>query len=299
MLIVCKARGLLFRTATALAVATFLSVPLAAQSGAASVLSSPTYTLSPASISEGTGVPHSTTYSAVVSVGQPFPAGTLSSLNLEFDSGPFALDDAGSGTTPVLLGVADGVGSKDGGDRVIVLGVNLFRKGATIPVVHFGNLLATDVRVLSENALEVTTPPGTNAYGNPLGATPVTVETELGTTSLDDAFVYLPALLQNRRAHPGGMVELHYLGQPASSVQVARGMSGPGRQFGSVSGALELQPGLQILGPAAFAADGEARFLIPVAAANAGSVIEFQAISFSPTARAASFTNTLAVTIEP
>ena len=251
---------------------------VAAQSGAG-MSASESYVLAVSSIAEGGGWSDGFDYSVIASVGQPFTVTQMSSSQYSFEYGPFATPDLlDFGTGPVVLGVGQAFGDKLGGNTVTVFGLN-FGPPATFPSVRVGDKTALATQLRSNTAIVVDTPPGQNAYGNPLGAVAVTVTNDQGSHTRSDAFAYLPALLLNQPAHVGGHVDLRFVGPEHSSVSLATGVGGTAEPWANFDGMWELRPGWYWLRRDLYTAHGDTRIRveIPDRAKYVGAILDFQA----------------------
>ena len=207
-----------------------------------------------------------------------------------------------SPSSPLVFGTSPDAGGKHGGEPVAVLGFDLDDTTGAVNVL-FGSSPAT-VGSLSNTAVQVTTPPGANAFGNPLGSVDVAVTNGLGTGTGVGVFAYTPALLQASPARVGQDLVLH-LRIPAGSVhQVVFGQSAPGIAvpIPPLGGALELIQDLVTLVPLQLSATGDESYPLPIPAnpALVGVQAEFQAVAIANLLTVeGSFTNRLVVPIEP
>lgn len=291
----------LLRLACAAGLAAALAARLPAQSGGG-MAASESYMLLFSSVSEAGGTPASSSWTSIALVGQTFATGVVSSsANFSFESSALAeADPAGFAGAPILFGVSPDLGGAAGGERARVFGLNL-AAGALPTEVWFGDRPASAVIPLSATALELRTPAGASAFGNPLGSLAVRVRTGRGTAERADAYVYGPALLLEAPARVGAPLFLRYRG-PEGAVRVLAGAAaGNAQRWAGAAGSLELF-GARWVSPWLAAPDGEARIsgALPARVQFPGALLQLQALALTPGAdSSAAFTNPLLVTVQP
>jgi hypothetical protein len=173
-----------------------------------------------------------------------------------------------------------------------------------VPLVEFGGSAAAYGGAISAACVEVTTPPGYGAAGNPKGPVDVRVTTALGSSARAGAFAFGPALTLDAPALVGGALDLRLRCEPGSFALLAVGQAVPGISvaIAPFTGALELVVATQALTGLKPAPQGELAYAlqVPEDPAIAGIAIDFQALALSSLATpAGSFTNTLEVTLLP
>lgn len=272
------------------------------------------YLLSVSSLTEAGGGCKTPSMELMASLGQPFTMSYSTSQDYSFEYGPFVAPEAIElGPGPVVFGVGNPFGQKLGGDAAVVYGFNLGLPGS-FTEVRLGDKNAIGPQVRTNTSIALTTPPGQNSYGNPLGVVPVSVSNDVGAFSLPDAYVYFPALMLEHPAHMDGPVQLRYVGRPNTSVKLACGVRGPGAPWGLFDGMWELLPGWNWVGRELYAPNGDAllQIQIPESARYIGATIDFQALALNPTPKsdstsgnvnlsvpAGAFTNRLTVKVLP
>lgn len=283
------------RAAAALAL---LLAPAAAQFP---LSGSESYVLAARAASVAGGELQSASYRGFLAVRPGAPAEAASSAGYELVAGVQAGGGALASGPPVLFGSAPSSGGVDGGESLTVFGFNL-DDGTGAAALDVGGVPAGSVAVLSGAALQAVAPPGANAFGNPKGAVPLSVQNAGGTALLEGGWVYTPALLQAGPARVGQVLELRYQGPPGCYHQLSIGPGlGTGVPIPPLAGALELNPILQLT-PFEPVETGTLSVLVPIAGdpALVGVVAEFQDVAVTSLAPlAGTFTNLLAVPIEP
>ena len=240
------------------------------------------------------------------------------------------------GAPPIVFGFKDGVntGSKDGGDRRTIIGLNFLGglgggagaadDGATTTVTMGTTTLPPeDVTVTSDNEIDVTTPEGVDAStANPLGRTDVRVTTTDGTGELCGAYVYQPALVDDHTTDdtPLGAdlvvtLSTSLTGDGASDTEFSGGGAGGATYFVGLSvgvvqgqitlipkfeGSLELDAATQIPVLLALAGPGDTTLIAKLSVNDpslVGIPFQLQAALFTlDGGLAGEFTNTLPIT---
>lgn len=237
------------------------------------------------------------------SLGQAVSGPSASSESFELQTGVAWLEPAAGTDRPMVFGTRRGLGAKEGGEIVQVFGFNFTAPGAGAAELLFDGSSASGTLVASNTTITATTPGGTNASGNPLGAVAVEVKNGLGSYSMPAAHVYGPALLRASHAQEAQALALRLLSAPGSSSLLLLGAGqGPALPFPPFDGALELAlPVVVLLGPASTDAGQELFvFELPAEPGLAGAVLPLQALSITDLlSPQGSFTNRLAVTVLP
>ena len=290
-----------FRTGASLAAAAgFLiavSPSAAAQSGSESTLSTASNALS------GGGTASSASYVADVGLAHVTAGPTNASTNYLFSGGAVWTTAELGTAAPVVFGVSDPAGSKDGGDARTLFGANLLEPGAGVTTVSIGGAAASAVIVQTDTTLTLTTPAGVNVHGNPLGLSDVLLANSLGASQADDAYRFDPSLTLATPAQLGTPTYgIRLQAQPGSFSILALGLEIPGLTipFAGLDGALEL-PLILLDFPLAVVPTGTHTYSFPLPndPALSGAVFPFQAASIESIAPfAGSFTNILHVAIQ-
>lgn len=207
-------------------------------------------------------------------------------------------------TGPIITGVREGSGDKDGGETVTVFGFNFDAVGAGIHDVQFDGNPGTNASVLSNTMISVQTPASLNSLGNTIGASSVTVTNSLGSDDTSDAFYFEPALVQATHAQLGRTLQLRLQTSEDAIPFYLFGLSIP--DFGIATppfdGQLECILQLLFVSTAIVPATaGVSVQKIPVPKTlPTGVVLEFQALSIDDfTLTSGSWSNRVEVTILP
>ncbi len=186
-----------------------------------------------------------------------------------------------SGVGPVPFGIADGRGTKDGGEPETLFGVGFAAPFSGATSVSLGGEPATGVNVTSDLTLDLLTAAGVSPSGNPLGVVPVTVANALGTNTTASGYAYTPALVAEEPLRVGRPFRLRTLGEPGQLQEVYYGFSIPG--FGipipGIDGAFELLAFFKKAQPTVFSApsaDTVWQLAIPNSPGLIGLTLEFQ-----------------------
>jgi len=217
-----------------------------------------------------------------------------------------ALDDGTlTGGRPMVAGVSAGLGTKDGGTLVDVFGFGFTDPGAGLTTVEFDGIPAPVVFVVGNTRIGARTPVGVNQHGNPLGSVDVDVTNDLGSSSADDGFLFLPALTAGDPARVGGFADVYVHSDPGSFVLVVYGVTSPGTALPveGLDGALEFVTGYWPLSTFMFSATGTVGISIPVPddASLIGFAAQMQGVVVDAVVPAVTgaFTNVLPVVLQP
>jgi len=248
------------------------------------------------------GLASSESFGLRLAVGDEGSSQRAQADGLSFIGGVAWLDGALGAGPPVLFQVVAASGEAQGGESVRALGFNFDAPGSGATAVTLAGELASDLFVSSNTSIELTTPPGTNVHGNPLGPVQVEVLNQLGAIAVPDAYDYLPSLTQRSEAQVGEALELLLHLSPPELAVLAIGIPVPGLAISNdlvAQGALEIPIGLQLLAGPAPVATSEHVYVLPVPAnpGLAGKTVSFQAAALG--AFDGSFTNRLDVLITP
>jgi len=218
------------------------------------------------------------------------------------DCGPLASGAALEPAAPILFSVQPALGARAGGEEVLVLGFGFLAPPPEQLELRFAGALASALAPLGNTQLEAVTPPGSNAFGNPLGAVPVELASGLGQAQLANGFAYGPALLLDLPAALGSSCVLRFEGPPGGFGMLAIGYALPnfGLPLPPLQGAIEIIDFLNVLTSLLAAPSGTLRFEFPVPPDPLllGQHYEFQMASitgFAPLA--GGFTNRLRVEV--
>lgn len=214
--------------------------------------------------------------------------------------GPLASGAAFEPAAPILFSVQPALGARTGGDDVLVLGFG-FLAPAELEL-RFGAALASELELQGNTRLAAATPPGSNAFGNPLGAVPVELSSALGAATLANGFAYGPALLLDLPAALGASCVLRFEGPPGGFGMLAIGYALPSfaLPLPPLQGAIEIIDHLSVLTSVLAAPSGTLRFefAVPQNPLLLGQHYEFQMASltgFAPLT--GGFTNRLRVDV--
>lgn len=232
-------------------------------------------------------------------------ANLLGSESYSLVVGAIHADGALAAGPPVVAGVTELAGTKDGGQTAHVVGFGFADVLAGTTTVDFGSSMTPSVSVLSNTQLQVSTPPGVDLLGNPLGLVDVSVTNQLGAGTAADAYAYLPALIESGEASiAGGALSLSLHSIPGALAVLSYGLSlpGVGVPVAPFDGSLTILVGQVIVPGLEPAPDGIVawEFPLPDDPALTGATIEFQAAALENLAPlGGSFTNTLPITLLP
>ena len=233
-------------------------------------------------------------------------ASRMSSSSYELELGALPqVEVLSSPGAVVVFGVADGEGTQDGGGsgRLVAFSQGLFLSLAQ--GLDVGGAPATGVTQVGPLELAFDAPPGVSGLGNSIAQADVELHYVDRSYAAADAYVYLPALLEDGPTSlAGGTMQLSYHGTPGDFVVLMYGFTfaGLGVPIGGFTGSLEILTELTILPGLTLAPDGTAvfPFALPDKPQLAGVTLEFQAAginNLSPLA--GSFTNVAPITFQP
>lgn len=230
-----------------------------------------------------------------------FNADASTSESFALTGGAIFDDGTLAGGSPMVFGVSEQVGAPAGGESVTVFGFGFAEPGAGMTDVTVGALPAANVQVQGNTSLTLDTPPGVNAFSNPLGLGPVSATNALGTGRAAEGYAYLPALIeQGPTSFSVGEVRMWVVAEPGSICLLAYGKTVPGVAvpIAPYEGTLELTMGLKLLGGFSVAGDGIGRFVrpLPPTPSLAGLTIKFQALTVGAPG---SFSNVTPVLLQP
>lgn len=294
----CPGRALL----AALAVPLLLGSTARAQSAAAGSASH--LALLPGA-SAGAGSAASESFGAELILSYAPAGDPLSSESFELEPGPVFFDGVLESGPPLVLGIAEGAGTKDGGLVAHVIGFGFADPSAGVTGVSFAGAAAGAPTVISNTQVQVTTPPGTGPLENPLAGVEVALANDLGSDSAAEGYTYLPALLDGGPASlSGGELRLAFADAPGSLAVLSYGLTipGVGLPVPPLDGSLEILAAQQLVPGITAALDGTTSwsFPLPDAPQLIGKSLAFQAASLSSLAPlAGSFTNVHTVTFLP
>ena len=287
-------------TLTAPLAACLVALPAAAQNGAAG---SETSFSSARNAPTAGGAAASASFDVESEVAHATAGPVADSESYSFVGGAAWSDASFSASGPVVFGVADGRGDKDGGEPETVFGFGFQDPGAGATTVAIGGASASGVNVVSNTELSVTSGAGVNLYGNPLGRSEVTVANALGANTAADAYTYTPALAIDGEVRIGKNYRLDLYGEPGEFRASYYGLSIPGiaLPIGGLDGAFDLLGLFLEAGPLAPAATDMTGWTLPVpfAPVLVGQSLDYQGYVLSSLAPlGGSFTNRLVVTFK-
>ncbi len=242
-------------------------------------------------------------HDAYATLGQTLAGVESTSTNYALQSGVAWIKPQITSNEPIVFAAAT-PGDKDGNENVNIFGYNFLAPGAGNLTVDFGSTMSPATLVTTNTVATTVTPPGLGPLGNPIGDTPVTVTNLHGSHTAEKAFTYLPAMLVDTIATPGGRLEMRLQTHPGDVYFLVMGKSSPGigATLNPWDGKIEILFNVQLLqalvpvphGPSLFQLD------IPNDPVLGGGVLQFQALSVTSFAtNTGSFTNLLKVTIVP
>ena len=284
-----------------------LGSALAAQSGIAGA----SVTVSPArNLPAVGGISSSTSFAVESEIGFATGGPVASSTNFVFEGGAVWTGNGLAPVAPVVFGIASdfngpgAVGTAAGGQVEHVLGLGFQLPGAGATSVSLGGAPAPSVLVQSDNRIEITTPPGVDSpLGNPLAAVELSLTNNLGTSSVQDAYTFTPALAVGEQPRVGQTFRLHLLGEPGDFQDLYFGVPLPGFALpvAGIAGAFDLVALSQSPVSATFAISNDTSFLLPVpnSPSLVGQSIDWQGFSLNSLAPlGGSFTNRLTTTFQ-
>ena len=230
-------------------------------------------------LGSGGGVRSSTLYSLTASLGRTDLA-TASSSSYAMEGGMLASPSSIASWPPILFGTRSELGDKDGGEPVRVYGYGL----SNLLDLQIGGVSVPAFGAVKPNYVDVTTPVGTNAYGNPFGRVDVAAFTTTGKPRRQDGFGYLPLIQEESVPTVGAPYRVRYLGEPGSFGWLFYGASVPGVAIpiAPFEGAVEALLGVRLFG-LRFAPEGVADWTvnIPADPSLVGFLLEFQCLSIT------------------
>ncbi|MEM7310830.1 MAG: hypothetical protein AAF682_29435 [Planctomycetota bacterium] len=234
--------------------------------------------------------------------GQGVAGPVATSVNYELRSGVSWVIPEITTNEPIIAGVREANGDKDGGETRTVFGFNFLAPGSGPLNVTFDGTPATGVAINSNVRATVTTPVGTNEFGNPLAGVEVGVDNLLGSHAVQRGFLYEPALTEVDLANLDEFHRLRFFTKPGESWLLVLGqlISGFAVPVPPFDGAAEVLLNVQVVQPFAVTATGQALFNVPVPnepVLIGGSVV-FQGFSLA-VPPVGSFSNSLTVVIHP
>lgn len=215
-----------------------LSAPTFAQDLA--FAGSESYQLEAPQIVGAGGLATSASFSAWIEIDAPGVGGTASSASYALD--PTAtLVGAAPTTTPLVFGVAEGSGTKNGGQPVTVFGRHLDALGAGA-TASLGGVALSGVSVTSPTTLTGTTNLAVNQYGNSLGRVGLEVGGPGGTSARGAAYVFTPAVVADTVARIGEDFVMSFHSGPGDLISASYGVAfdGVAVPLWALDGATEL-----------------------------------------------------------
>ena len=283
------------------AVLALTALPVTAQDVAMG--GSESYVLDAPAIVGGGGVASSSSYTASVVIEAPTVPSHLASETNRMLAGP-ALFGAEPTGAPILFGVREGTGTKDGGQAVTLFGRNLDARGAGTSSAALGGKQLSGFTVTSGLTASGFTSQGVNVYGNPLGAVGASLTNQLGSTSRSSAFAYTPAVVLDSLPVVGHGYGLSLHAPPGATVSMSYGLTIPGLALPlfNLDGAIEILLQITIVVPfTPTPASGHFQLAaaIPPAPGLAGLKLPLQALAFTDLATlSGSFTNLFLLPIQ-
>ena len=205
---------------------------------------------------------------------------------------------------PAVFGISPDRGAAAGGDIVEIVGFHLAELGAGTPTVSMDGVSGGSVSVLSNTRVQVVTPAGIGAFGNPKGPVDVALTNGLGSASAQDAFTYTPAMRLGDEAEVGGQYRLQIVAEPFQVHLVYLGFSQPGvaLPIAGFTGQLELITNVTFFRSGTTDANGDKSYtvFVPDKPSLGGVTFDFQTIAVELVpALAFAFTNRLPLTVHP
>ena len=273
------------------------ATPLAAQHG---LSGSESYTMTARATASAAGSAQGTNLQGTFGLGLTPSSQPTSSANYELRVGVLGFDGDLAKGPPLLFAIDPPQGAAAGGTPLSLVGANLVDGQLQSSVDVGGTTLAP--LTASPTQLTLATPPGVNAWGNPLAQVDVGVSHGLGSTLAAEAFLYTPALLQNGAAQIGQTLSFDWRGEAGEFYLVYFGVgAGFGVPLPPLAGSLELLTDLVQFVPLAPSATGVEThsFPVPDNGALAGVTLEFQGVALSSLVPlVGGFTNKLGITLQ-
>ena len=251
----------------------------------------------------GGGVASSAGYSAAVVIEAPTVPHSAQSETLRLLAGP-ALFGAEPTGAPILFGVREGTGTKDGGQAVTLFGRDLTGPGAGTTTASLGPAAIQGLTPVSPLSATGTTGPAVNVHGNPLGLVQADVTHTLGTSSRPGAWAYTPAIVLDGLPKVGSSYGLSLHAGAGDWLSMSWGVPIPGVAVPlfNLDGAIELLTQITPVMPFTPApASGHHQLTLPVpdAPSLAGIQVPLQALAFDDLATlTGSFTNLFLLPIQ-
>ncbi len=253
------------------------------------------------SLMSGAGVSTSPSNTLQAGIAQPGSGGLAVSPSFKLFNGVVPVLPSLGTNRPIVFGVREGYGDKNGGQTVTLAGMNFTAPGAGAAVVRFDGDIAFPATVTSNTTISANVPAGTNGLANPKGAVDVEVSNSLGSSTAGDGWRYTPALAQYTAAQTGKPFQFHVVSEPGSLYVVAFGGALPGFTIPlpPFTGMLNLPTNPVLFTTVLFSPNGHSavKAFVPDIPAIVGKSIFFQAISITDTVPplGGSFTNVLPV----
>lgn len=205
---------------------------------------------------------------------------------------------------PILYAIEPATGAATGAQVRTLRGLNFTAPGAGATDVTFGSLPATDVQIVGPTEIQVTTPAGIDAVGNPLAGVPVQVQNALGSGAAADEFRYLPAVYLYSPAQLGDPLALRMSTEPNALAFLWFGLAidgFPPLPIPGFAGAYALLNSQTFLANGTFLPSGELTLPIPIPGNPnlVGVELSFQGAAVTDfVSVGGSFTNVLPVPVQ-
>jgi hypothetical protein len=222
-----------------------LACALLVPSGHAQISSSSSFQLADYILDSGGGGTASSNFAAWVAFGTPSSA-QLNSPRFAAGIGNLETSNPQPTNGPVVFGITEPFGPKAGGNQITVSGLN-FDKFGTGPsvTVNVGGNAATGVNVSSNTQLTAFVPAGSK------GPQDLTVTSVFGAHTVDDGYVYTPAITATPNSVQGGTLQLKNYGTVGHvfNTYVSTTTGSTNTAYGTLLIGL---PMVQLLGPLPF-----------------------------------------------
>lgn len=282
------------RTLTRLAVAVgCLAPPLWAQESPRFALVAPSAAALAPALGASSGRASSALYQVEWRVGA---AGSVAASSTGFVLEPLAAGPTLplGPTAPQVLAVLPAAGPSAGGQNLRLLGLGFEGAGA---LAQFQGR-AAPLFSISHLEADVTTPPGQNGFGNPLGAVELWAANNVGA-GVAAEYRYLPSLVRRSNGQVGAVLQLELEAAPGALFATLLGAPIPGLALPlpPYGGALELLVGLVNLVGLVPAPTGKLDLSLPIPdqPSLAGLVLHLQGFALEPTG--GGFTNRISFTL--
>ena len=238
-------------------------------------------------------------------LGQTATGGVSASANFRLETGVAWAEPLLGSDLPLVHGLSNLLGDKNGGDTITVFGDNFLAPGAGAADVLLAGQFGSLTTVISDNVITTQTPPGEDLLDNPLARTELAVANTLGTDRADEPFLYGPALVGFSHARVGERYELSLYAPPASFYFIAYAGGQP--SFGPLTlppaeGTLDLSGNPVMFVFAKFTATGFEKRVLPIPndPTLAFLPVEFQGLVLTdPVLFQGSFTNVHSFSLLP